>query len=101
MAARDVLTTLVGVALGTAALLIGILLSGITYFLLLPLLIFAIPVLYGIWRVRRAALIELEDKKEPRAIEQGDAPLVETVSQAHHAPQPREAVQTSDVAAKT
>jgi membrane protein implicated in regulation of membrane protease activity len=73
----------VGIALGALALLVGLVLSGVTLFLLVPFVVLAVPALYATWRIRKQRLLEEEDRNERELglKKTYDRALVETVSE--------------------
>jgi hypothetical protein len=74
-----------GIVVGAVALLVGLVLSGVTLFLVVPLLVLAIPVLYATWRVRRQRLLAEEDRnaRELGVRRTFERSLVETMSERH------------------
>jgi membrane protein implicated in regulation of membrane protease activity len=93
-----------GIVIGAAALLVGLVLSGVTLFLIVPFAVLAVPVFYLTWRVRKQRLLREEDRNERElGVRQTyDHALVETVP-ARAPPPPASAVegrQTFDNAQK-
>jgi hypothetical protein len=72
----------IGIVVGAIALLVGLVLSGVTLFLIVPLIVVAVPVLYATWRIRRQRLLDEEDRNERElgVRKTCDRVLVETVS---------------------
>ena len=72
-----------GIVVGAVALLVGLVLSGVTLFLIVPLVVLAMPVLYLTWRVRKQRLLDEEDRNERELgiRKTYDRALVETVSE--------------------
>jgi hypothetical protein len=101
--AWKVITPLVGFFAAAFALGIGLVLSGLTYILLAPLALLAIPVLFAIWQARRAGREEMPERSagEPIELVSKDAPLVELVSEHHDHSIPHEERRTFDSAEKT
>jgi hypothetical protein len=73
----------IGIGLGAIALLVGMLLSGVTLFLVVPLVVLAVPALYATWRIRKQRLLAEEDRNEREfgVKKTYDRALVETVSE--------------------
>ena len=73
----------IGIALGALALLVGMVLTGVTLFLVVPLVVLAVPALYATWRIRKKRLLEEEDRnaRELGIQKPYDHALVEMVSE--------------------
>jgi membrane protein implicated in regulation of membrane protease activity len=73
----------IGIVLGALALMVGLVLTGVTLFLVVPLVVLAVPALYATWRIRRRRLLAEEDRnaRELGVRKTYDHALVETVSE--------------------